>query len=144
MQKELFGKFVRISLLICITSVLANLSFFIITKALGGQYSIPFTDPPLIRIQVSATMVILASLIPALLGCSIYLLLFKVSPRNNLPAFISVFITALLVSFGGPLELPGVELKTRLLLACMHLITATIILVGILHFHFRIKGSSQP
>jgi hypothetical protein len=54
--------------------------------------------------------------------------------------FLSVSITALILSFGGPFDLPSASLQTRILLSIMHVIAAGIITPGILFMsHKNVK-----
>ncbi|HBG74208.1 MAG: hypothetical protein A2X25_03810 [Chloroflexi bacterium GWB2_49_20] len=139
MLKLLTNKIVWVGLLISIISVLANLLFFALTQALGELYIIPLTEIPLNSGPMPVFMVILATFIPAILAAMLYSFLSKIAPNSTLPPFLSVAGTALLVSFGGPLDLPGAGMQTKLLLSAMHIIAAIIIVGGLLIFHSQKK-----
>ena len=51
--------------------------------------------------------------------------------RSPATVFLSVSITALMLSFGGPFDLPNASLQTKILLSGMHLLAAGIITAGI-------------
>jgi hypothetical protein len=139
MQKLLTRKIVWVGLLISIVSVLANLLFFALTQALGEQYIIPLTESSTNSGPMPVFMVILATLTSALLATMLYSFLSKIAPNATMPPFLSVAGTALLVSFGGPLDLPGAVMQTKLLLSTMHIIAAIIIIGGLLIFHWQKK-----
>jgi hypothetical protein len=126
-------------LLITVLSVLINLLFFALTQALGEQYIIPFTESTANAAPMPVLMVVIATAIPALLAVLLYGFLSKFTPKAILPSFLSVAITALLVSFGGPFDLPGAILRTKLLLSSMHMIAAIIIIGGLMLYHTQNK-----
>lgn len=130
MQKTTKFKIARIGILLTISSILVNLIFFSLTKALGEQYIIPMTEAPTVTGPMPVFLVILATLLAALLVTGLYGILAKVAPRATLPPFLSISATAFLVSLGGPMELPGTHIQTKLLLSTMHIITAFILIGG--------------
>jgi type IV secretory pathway VirB6-like protein len=136
MKKPNF-KILRIGILLTIVSVLANLLFFAITKGLGEQYIIPMAEAPASTGPMPVIMVIFATFLSAIFATGLYSILAKVAPNATLPPFLSITGTALLVSFGGPMELPDTILQTKLLLSMMHLISAAIIMGGFIIFHRR-------
>jgi hypothetical protein len=142
MPKQHFNQLLWVGMLITVISVLANLLFFAFTQALGEQYIIPYSETITNTEPMPVLTVALATAIPALLGILLYSLLKKFLPNALLPSFLSIAVTALLVSFGGPLDLPGAVLQTRLLLSAMHLIAAIIIVGGLLIFHSK-NGKAQ-
>jgi len=139
MQKIIPNKIVWFGIFISIISIIANLIFFAFSKALGEQYLIPLTESPTITSPMSVVMVILATLLSALLATVLYSLLTKIVPNATLPPFLSITGTAFLVSFGGPMELPGTLMQTKILLSLMHIITAFIIIGGFYIFHRNSK-----
>lgn len=138
MLKIIPNKTIWFGLLISILSVIANLLFFALTKALGEQYIIPLTDPPVAEGPMSVTMVILATFFSAMLATGLYAILARIAPNATMPPFLSITGTALLVSFGGPMELPGTFIRTKLFLSIMHVIAAVFIIGGFIIFH-RLK-----
>ena len=82
---------------------------------------------------------ILAILIAGLLASGFFGLLLRFS-RKPATVFLSVSITALILSFGGPFNLPAATLQTKILLSGMHFIAAVIITAGILFMsHKNVK-----
>jgi hypothetical protein len=144
MQKNITKKIIWMGFLISIVSVLANLLFFALTQAFGERYIIPLTNLPAGSEPLPVLMIILATIIPAFLATLLYVILYKIVPKAILPSFISITGTALLVSFGGPMEIPGLSSQTRLLLSSMHFIAAVIIIGGLLLFHRQNKKASEP
>ncbi len=141
MQKIIPNKIIWFGFFISIIAILANLIFFAFTKALGEQYSIPLTESPTDKSPLSVGMLILITFLSALLATGLYSLLAKIAPKATLPPFLSITTTALLVSFGGPMELPGTIMQTKILLSVMHIITGITIIGG---FYFYHKNSNIP
>ena len=126
---------------ISIISMLANLLFFALTKAFGEHYLIPIAESTSISSPMSENMVMLATLISGLLATGLYALLSKITPHAILPPFLSITLTAFIVSFGGPMELPGTTMRTKILLSMMHIITGILVIGGFYFFHNRSKTS---
>ena len=139
MRKNILKRTIRFGLLVSILSTLANLLYFYLSKVLGEQYLIPFTDPPTVTQPMSVLMVILVTFLSAILATALYAMLAKVAPNATLSPFLSITGTAFLVSLGGPIELPGTVLQTKLLLIGMHIIAALIIIGGFIYFHKQSK-----
>ena len=76
-------------------------------------------------------MPVVAILIPGLLGTLFFGLLIRFS-RKPATVFLSVSLAALILSFGGPFNLPDASIQTKLLLSGMQVIAAGIITGGIL------------
>jgi hypothetical protein len=131
-----------VGIFISVLSVLANILFYELTKTLGEQYLIPITDSPITSEPMPLMMVILATFFPALLAILLYRVLNKFSPKAILPPFLSICVTAFLISLGGPLDLPGATIKTKLLLSSMHIIAGSIISGGLLIFHSKTRNTS--
>jgi len=139
MQKIIPNKILWFGIFISIIAIIANLIFFAFSKALGEQYLIPLTESSTVTSQMSVAMIILATLFSALLATGLYSLLAKIAPNAILPPFLSITGTAFLVSFGGPMELPGTLIQTKILLSMMHIIAAVIIIGGYYVFHKQSK-----
>jgi hypothetical protein len=80
---------------------------------------------------MAALTPILAILVAGLLASFFFGFLLRFA-RKPATVFLSVSITALILSFGGPFDLPAANLQTRVLLSGMHIIAAGIITAGIL------------
>jgi len=143
MQKFPTRSLIIVGLLISVTSVLANLLFFALTQALGEKYILPLNENPVQSEPMPILMVILATAIPAILATFLFGFLHKVTPLSVLPTFLSICFTALLISFGGPLDLPGTGIQTKILLSSMHVIAAIIIIGGLIIFHSRNKITTE-
>ena len=77
------------------------------------------------------SMPVLAILIAGLLATIFFGLLMRFA-RKPATVFLSVSMTALILSFGGPFNLPAATMQTKILLSGMHVIAAGIITGGIL------------
>jgi hypothetical protein len=76
-------------------------------------------------------MPVIAILISGLVATSFFGLLIRFS-RKPATVFLSVSVTALILSFGGPFNQPDASLQTKILLSGMQFIAAAIISGGIL------------
>ena len=113
-----------------IAALLAVLLYFGITKSLGEQYLMPL-DGESSRGPMPILLPVIATLIPGLLATVFFGLLIRFS-RKPATVFLSVSVTALILSFGGPSNLPGASFQTRILMSGMQVIAAGIISSGIL------------
>lgn len=120
--------------LVAVLAVGADLFFFAITRALGERYFITLGGPG----QPAGLMPVSFIVVPTIavtVGASLlfaFLLKFSQAP---LPPFLSVAGMALLISFGAPFSLTGdTPLSTKLLLAATQILTAGVIVGGILGF----------
>lgn len=129
------------SFFISVLAVLVNLLFFAITQALGEGYLIPLTETYRETIAMPTFMVMIATLVPSILAAMLYDFLYKKNPKASIQSFVSISLTALVISFGGPMDLPGAGFQTKLLLSGMHLMAAFIIIGGLLIYH-RINSKS--
>ena len=123
-----------------LVAILMNILYFSVTKALGEKYLIPLTGNASRLDPLSVAMLIIAILVPGLAAAVFFGLLIHFA-RKPAMIFLSVAITALLVSFGGPFSLPAGTMQTKILLSGMHVIAAVVITGGILFFS-RNKNSS--
>jgi hypothetical protein len=114
----------------CMATV-ANLIYYGVTKALGEQYLMPQTEigdrlgPMPIILPITATLFV-GFVATVFFGSLIHF------ARKPATVFLSVAITALMLSFGGSFSLPAAPLQTKLLLSGMNVITAVFISGGIL------------
>ena len=76
-------------------------------------------------------MPIFAILVPGLVASILFGLLVRFS-RTPATVFLSVSIAALILSLGGPFNLPGAVMQTKILLSGMQVITAVLIVGGTL------------
>jgi hypothetical protein len=112
-------------------AILADGLYYAITKALGVQYLMPL-DGSGSRIEpMPILMPILATLVTGLLATILFGLLVRFS-RKARTIFLSVAFTALILSLGGPFNLPAASMLTKILLSGMQIIAAGIITGGIL------------
>ncbi len=116
-----------------VIAVLADLVYFAITRHFGEQYLIPLTEDGSSMAPLPAVSIAITVLFFGLLACFLFAFLIRFT-RNPATIFLSVAITALVVSLGGPFRLPQTGLQTRLLLVGMHFLAALIIGGGILIF----------
>jgi hypothetical protein len=113
--------------------IAANLLYYAMTRALGEPYVMPLNGSGSVTGPMPVSMVVVTTLVGAIGALLLFALLVKIT-KVPLPPFLSISVTALLVSFGGPFGLPTVTLGMRLLLSGMHILAALIIVGGILYF----------
>jgi hypothetical protein len=114
-----------------VAAILADLLYYIATKAFGEQYILPLDGNGSHIGRMAISTLIPAILIPGFLGTIFFGLLVRFS-RKPATIFLSVSTAALILSFGAPFYLPGVSMQTKILLSGMHAIAAGIISGGIL------------
>ncbi len=122
-----------------LAAILANMAYYTLTKALGEQYPMPLDGNSSHLGPMPILTPILAILVAGVLASIFFGLLLRFA-RKPATIFLSVSITALTLSFGGPFDLPVATLQTRILLSGMHVIAAGIITAGILFMsHKNVK-----
>ena len=114
-----------------LAAILADIAYYALTKALGEQYRMPLDGNSSHLGPMPVLTPILAILIAGLLASIFFGLLLRFS-RKPATVFLSVSITALILSFGGPFDLPAATMQTKILLSIMQVIAAGIITAGIL------------
>ena len=114
-----------------LAAILADMAYYALTKALGEQYRMPLDGSSSHLGPMPVLTPILAVLIAGLLASIFFGLLLRFA-RKPATVFLSVSITALILSFGGPFDLPAATTQTKILLSIMHVIAAGIITAGIL------------
>ena len=114
-----------------LAATLANLLYYGVTNVLGKHYQLQLEEanPQLIRIPV--LMPVVLTLTAGFLASLFFAILIRFSRRPG-TVFLSVCLTALLLSFGGPFNLPAAAVQTKILLSGMHVLAAVIITGGIL------------
>jgi hypothetical protein len=114
-----------------VTAILAALLYYGVTKALGEQYLMPLDGSSSHPGPMPLLMPVIATLIPGLVASIFFGLLIRFS-RKPATVFLSVSVAALILSFGGPFNLPAAPMQTKILLSGMQIIAAGIISSGIL------------
>jgi len=114
-----------------IAATLAVLLYFGVTKALGEKYLLPLDNSGSRFEAMPFIAPILATFISGLLATSFFGLLIRFT-RRPATIFLSVSITALILSLGAPFNLPRTGIQTKILLSGMHVIAAGLITAGIL------------
>ena len=114
-----------------LAAILADMAYYAITKALGEQYRMPLDGNSSHLDPMPLITPILAILVSGLLASVFFGLLLRFS-RKPATVFLSVSITALLLSFGGPFDLPAATMQTKVLLSGMQFIAAVVITGSIL------------
>jgi hypothetical protein len=122
-----------------LAAVLAALVYYGVTKALGEQYLLPLAGSASHFSPMPVLMPVIAVLVPGLLAAVFFAFLLRFA-RKPATVFLSVAITALILSFGGPFYLPGAAMQTKILLGGMHLLAAGIITAGILILSQKTKN----
>jgi len=120
-------------------AVLVDVLYYAVTKAFGESYLIPVAADGSQLYPMPAATLVMTILTPGLIATVFFGLLIRFA-RKPATVFLSVAITALIVSFGGPFSLPAAAMQTKLLLSGMHVIAAVVITGGIL-FLSRNKNS---
>ena len=114
-----------------LAAILADMAYYAFTKAFGEKYRIPLDGNSSHLGPLPVLTPILAILIPGLLASIFFGLLLRFAQKPAI-VFLSVSITALILSLGGPFDLPAATMQTKILLSGMHVISAGIITAGIL------------
>jgi hypothetical protein len=114
-----------------LAAILAAMAYYALTKALGEQYRMPLDGNSSHIGPMQVITPVLAILVAGLLASGFFGLLLRFS-RKPATVFLSVSTTALLLSFGGPFDLPAATMQTKILLSGMQFIAAVIITAGIL------------
>jgi hypothetical protein len=114
-----------------LAAILAVLAYYALTKSLGEQYRIPLEGNSSQSFPMSVITPLLAVLVAGLLASGFFGLLLRFAHK---PAtiFLSVCVTAFILSLGGPFNLPSAAAQTKFLLSGMHMLAAGIITAGIL------------
>ena len=114
-----------------IAALLANLVYFHATRNLAGQYSLPLGGANSQPVPMPARLPVIAILVAGLLATLLFAFLIRLA-RQPATIFLSVSMAALILSLGGPINLPGGALQAKILLGGMHLLAAAILTGGIL------------
>ncbi len=112
-------------------AAIANIAVYFIANAVLSE---PLSVPAEMGV-VNIVSITLSTLVGTI-GAVIALVLIKRFMRHPGRTFQVVAVVALIVSLAGPFGVAGIALATRLVLALMHIIAATII-VGLLTPHTR-------
>ena len=115
-----------------LAAVLADALYYLATKAAGEPYLIPYDasgkHPP---IPLPLIDIIVVVTIAGLFASAFLALLLRFSHAPVI-IFVSVALTAFILSLGGPFDLPGAPLQTKLHLGILQLLAAVILTGGIL------------
>ena len=128
-----------------IAAILVVLLYYAITKFRGEQYLMPLDGKSAHLGPMPFVMPVVAILIPGLLATLFFGLLIRFN-RKPATVFLSVSVAALILSFGGPFNLPAASMQTKLLLSGMQVIAAGVISGGILLISHKdsLPDPSQP
>ena len=143
MNSKLHSNLLWVGGTITFASVTLNLIIFSIARTLGISFIIPVSEFSQIKASMPVNMVIIATIIPAILAILLFIVLRKISPRGYFIPFLSVSITALIVSLGGPASLPDTSLQTKLVLIFMHILSGFIMIGGLVYFHISTIRSTS-
>ena len=124
-----------------LAAILADMAYYVVTKTLGEQYRMPLDGNSTHLGPMPVLTPVLAILVAGLLASIFFGLLLRFA-RKPATVFLSVSITALILSFGGPFDLPAATMSTKILLSGMHVLAAGIITTGILFMSH--KNSKVP
>ena len=109
----------------------ANFVYFRVTQAMGEPYLIPLDANGSRFVNLPAALPMLGAAFGGLLATVFFAILLH-TVRKPVIVFISVAITALILSFGGSLGMPVTGGQTKLYLSGMNMLTAMIVVGGIL------------
>ncbi len=121
----------------------ADLLYFFVTRILGEPYLLPRESDAMGFIPMSALTPVPVVLVSGIVATLLFGLLIRFARRPDI-IFLSVAVTALILSFGGSFGLPSTPLHTKLLLSGMHVITGFIITAGILLYSRRKPTAFNP
>jgi hypothetical protein len=116
-----------------ITAIVAVLLYYAATKTFGEEYLIPVNEAGSQLGPMTITLPIITILISGLVATIFFGLLIRFA-RKPATVFLSVAITALILSFGGSFNFPAASFQTKILLSGMNVIAAVVIAGGILLF----------
>jgi hypothetical protein len=125
-----------------IIAIVATLFYYAVTRAFGEDYLMPMNSTGTLLHPMPAAMPVVAIVFVGMAATLFFGLLVRYSPKPA-TVFLSVAITALILSFGGSFYLPASALHTKILLGGMNIIAAMIIAGGILVMS-RNKGNHSP
>jgi hypothetical protein len=114
-----------------LAAILLDMAYYFLTKALGEPYRMPLDGNSGYLVPMPILTPILAILVTGLLASGFFGLLLRFA-RKPATVFLSVSLTALILSLGGPFDLPVAAMQTRIFLSGMHILVAGIITAGIL------------
>ena len=114
-----------------LAAILANLAYTSVSQALGERYLLPTEAGGLEFTRMPVFMPALLTLAAGVLATFLFGLLIRFARRPGI-VFLSVGCAALLLSLGGPFNLPAATLQTKLLLGGMHVLAAVFITGGIM------------
>jgi hypothetical protein len=112
-----------------LAAILLDLLYYWFTIALGERYNMPIDGSATHLAPMPVLMPVLTILVLGLLATIFFGLLIRFS-KKPATVFLSVSIAALILSLGGPFNLPSAALQTRLLLSGMQVIAAAVITCG--------------
>jgi hypothetical protein len=112
-------------------AAVANLLYYRITQALGETYQLPLDAAGTRLAPMPVLLPVLGALAAGLLATLFFGLLIRFA-RKPATVFLSVALTALILSFGGTFGVPAATDQTKLLLSGMNTLTAVIIVGGLL------------
>jgi H+/Cl- antiporter ClcA len=122
-------------ILITCAATAANLMIFGIAHLLGEKFIIPISENSSVKEPMPIILFVIATIISSVLAVIFFAFLEKFSAKSVMPPFLSVSITALIVSLGGPFSIPETGLQTKLILVSMHFVAFIIIVGGLVGFH---------
>ncbi len=131
MQRYSQRRLVWAGLTATLAAILADVLYFALSKALGEPYLMPLDGSSFQLGPMQVLTPVLAVLISGWLATILFGLLLRFV-RKPATVFLSISIAALILSFGGPFNLPSATMQLKLLLTGMHVIAAGIITGGIL------------
>ena len=133
-----FGRVLRAGLVVAAVSAVVNVLVFLLARyVLGIPFVFPFAGEGMPAASLPVSMVLIASLVPAIAGALFLAVLGKVF-RRPLRLFQIIGVVLLLLSLGGPFSLP-VDLATKLALSLLHIVAAVVIIGGLT----RLLGRAQ-
>lgn len=120
----------------------ANLIYYWITKTLGEPYLLPLDAGGEKLAPMPLLMPVVGALVFALLAALFFGVLIRLA-RQPVIVFLSVMVTALILSFGGSFGIPKAALHTKLYLSGLNTLTAAVITGGLLFFSQGKKDSTR-
>lgn len=121
-----------------VMATVATLLYYAATTALGEEYLMPLNEAGSRLSPMPVMMLVTVTLIAGLAATFFFGLLIRFAQKPA-TVFLSVTITALILSFSGPFNLPYATLQTKILLSGMNVIAAVLIVGGILVFSHNKK-----
>lgn len=113
-----------------LAAALANYAVYGVSIALGVDFLGRYQGPDSAVTGVPVPMIGVSSFVPALLAGLVFAGLSRITGRAR-PVFAALAAVLCALSFGGPANIVGASLGTKIALSAMHVVAAVFVVAGI-------------